>query len=614
MRLRLGTLLACFALALALPVMAAPGDVPPDSARLHVYVHYDYMVEADGTSYAPDPEAIERVQRAFAGQGIDLHVDPQHTAIPARQLVFMESTVNTRCVAPDEVVPFEQLKSQYFHPNSNHPWRYAIFAVRHNCEGNVGFAEINGDDFVVSLGQHIRELRGLPREDMLRYVGATFMHELGHTLGLHHGGAEDTNFKPNYLSVMNYIFSFVGIPFATTLGSVEIAGFRLDYSRHDVPALDEGNLDETVGIQAGTKDITAFVNESGGGLGPATGPIDWNLDGDPTQRHVAINLTIFSDGFLTLLPGFDDWSYLKAVLRGTLPRGPRSLPVYDRAHLPQIVALEPAGGTALGGTEVTIHGMHLGKVDTVLFGNVPAVSFRIEGGKTVVAIAPPGSGTVHVRVAAEGNWSPPSAAALYSYLRPLVREVIPASGIPGTVLTLTGARLATTRGIVFARPIPGAGQGFPPLSFEVVDDNTVTVRTPFCCSSEIVTSVLVTTDLYGTNELLFNFHMLEAWRNLFTFTTDPRPAPVITSVTPSSGPPGSQVEIVGTGFRYMLGGSEQNGAIVAFGDTAAVGGQFLADRIVTVTPPGTGTVDVRVFTFVGKSATGPQARFTYTAP
>ena len=30
------------------------------------------------------------------------------------------------------------------------------------------------------------------------------MHELGHTLNLRHGGFEDDNCKPNYISVMNY--------------------------------------------------------------------------------------------------------------------------------------------------------------------------------------------------------------------------------------------------------------------------------------------------------------------------------------------------------------------------------------------------------------------------
>ena len=34
----------------------------------------------------------------------------------------------------------------------------------------------------------------------------TFMHELGHTLGLDHGGDDTISFKPNYNSVMNYLW------------------------------------------------------------------------------------------------------------------------------------------------------------------------------------------------------------------------------------------------------------------------------------------------------------------------------------------------------------------------------------------------------------------------
>ena len=31
-------------------------------------------------------------------------------------------------------------------------------------------------------------------------------HELGHTLNLEHGGRQQRNYKPNYLSVMHYFF------------------------------------------------------------------------------------------------------------------------------------------------------------------------------------------------------------------------------------------------------------------------------------------------------------------------------------------------------------------------------------------------------------------------
>ena len=36
----------------------------------------------------------------------------------------------------------------------------------------------------------------------------TFMHELGHNLGLRHGGGDNTNCKPHHLSVMNYAYQF----------------------------------------------------------------------------------------------------------------------------------------------------------------------------------------------------------------------------------------------------------------------------------------------------------------------------------------------------------------------------------------------------------------------
>lgn len=41
------------------------------------------------------------------------------------------------------------------------------------------------------------------------------MHELGHNLGLKHGGADlCINYKPHYLSIMNYTYQANGIPVA----------------------------------------------------------------------------------------------------------------------------------------------------------------------------------------------------------------------------------------------------------------------------------------------------------------------------------------------------------------------------------------------------------------
>ena len=74
------------------------------------------------------------------------------------------------------------------------------------------------------------------------------MHELGHNLGLHHGGGDTTNGKPNYPSVMNYGLQFNNF----------VPHRRLDYSRVLMPDLDESALTETTGLQGPATRKVAF--------------------------------------------------------------------------------------------------------------------------------------------------------------------------------------------------------------------------------------------------------------------------------------------------------------------------------------------------------------------
>ncbi|MBG0829716.1 hypothetical protein HS041_18290 [Planomonospora sp. ID67723] len=126
----------------------------------------------------------------------------------------------------------------------------------------------------------------------------TFMHELGHGLGLDHGGDRDLNNKPNYLSVMNYRFQQCRVP-ATPPGAAFPLPGNCDYSRIAVD-LNEAQLDECVG------------------LGPALGfgPMDWNSNGTPEGAtcpppgNANISADVNSDDKITDLPGFEDWSHL----------------------------------------------------------------------------------------------------------------------------------------------------------------------------------------------------------------------------------------------------------------------------------------------------------------
>ena len=300
-----------------------------------IYVHYDYMVGSNHSD-APQEEAIDMVVQAFKRQGIVLHIDPQHTAIPETPPLVFDVGEPGLCAGLGDA-SFAALKQKYFQPTGNLPWHYAIFA--HSvialgfCTGTInGAAALPGYDFVLGLG-YLQDYGWCspPFISFCQFVeGGSFMHELGHNLELHHGGTDDVNFKPNYLSVMNYNYQYIGIPFAASPGSAVVIGNRLDYSRLALPTLDENDLDERVGIDgpADDTDVALYSCEIDacfdGAFVPTHGPIDWNLDGlieSDMRLDLNIDDEMFpnrpffpSDARYDFLTGFDDWTHVHQFL------------------------------------------------------------------------------------------------------------------------------------------------------------------------------------------------------------------------------------------------------------------------------------------------------------
>jgi hypothetical protein len=97
---------------------------------------------------------------------------------------------------------------------------------------------INGPAFVLNMGAQLFNDGRLDDLD----IAATFMHELGHLLGLRHGGRDDTLGKPNYPSIMNYTMCH---PLRWNQRF-----WRLDYSREELGGLNEVALDESAGIDS----------------------------------------------------------------------------------------------------------------------------------------------------------------------------------------------------------------------------------------------------------------------------------------------------------------------------------------------------------------------------
>ena len=84
-----------------------------------------------------------------------------------------------------------------------------------------GFSDLGGSDSVVSLGAWATST-AQNMSKSATVVAGTLFHEIGHTLGLTHGGLYfdtpnsyiptfEANCKPNFQSSMNYLFQIDGV-------------------------------------------------------------------------------------------------------------------------------------------------------------------------------------------------------------------------------------------------------------------------------------------------------------------------------------------------------------------------------------------------------------------
>lgn len=309
-------------------------DLPKMGASpLHkdLFVHTDWMT---ATIYKPDNSVIKKVIDAFGlaplanpdgKTGVHLHVDlgpgslmdpvkgtPWGTLSKSGQLAFKDPITT-----PPDWSDVDNFKKVYYTPaHRDLIFHYACFCTNLDSQHHSGWSRsIPGTDFVVTLGggswlTTTGWISGTHAGTPLQQAG-TFMHELGHNLGLHHGGDDEVNKKPNYLSVMNYTFQTVGLLFA----SKPVSQTRsLDYSRRKLPTLNETMLSEATGISDPDKHDTFWSGACATNVNYyrklAYPALDWNCDGTLTPGTVAADIN--SSGFQTdTLKGFEDWSAVR---------------------------------------------------------------------------------------------------------------------------------------------------------------------------------------------------------------------------------------------------------------------------------------------------------------
>ncbi|UCF78048.1 MAG: hypothetical protein JSW03_07995 [Candidatus Eiseniibacteriota bacterium] len=281
----------------------------------------DLFVEVDWMRYCKPDEAMwTYVKKAFArapilnsdgSQGIAIHIDRGGTTgdgggneIDCPKVIIYDTEPR-----PD-TVSFHELKEAYFELARLNVYRYCIFAWESGHGDGGGKSEgILCNDFFISL--HGSYPGSAPP---VRYLVGAFMHELGHTLGLRHGGADNTDSKDNYNSVMQY-------GNCADLDRNESAKYTPDcgcyfcspgmYAGIDVDC-DLGNTDAVYTYSQGQRDT---LDETG--LNENVGlcdnkPINWDGHG-PYRDDVSVNLDL--DDEMTIITDFPDWANVELDFR-----------------------------------------------------------------------------------------------------------------------------------------------------------------------------------------------------------------------------------------------------------------------------------------------------------
>ena len=153
-------------------------------------------------------------------------------------------------------------------------------------------------------------------------ISGAFMHYLGHTLGLLHGGQDDDEAKPNYLSAVSYPHTFPWNT-TTTAGTNAAQYWKLDYSRETLPTLDENALSEESGLASVTGRPIVFSSSVPSGCTSRTcrtftpgdgSPIDWSLNGsieEPLVQSDANRTGASNPLEYSVLVGHSDWDQIR---------------------------------------------------------------------------------------------------------------------------------------------------------------------------------------------------------------------------------------------------------------------------------------------------------------
>ena len=256
----------------------------------------------------------------------------------------------------------------------------------------------------------------------------------------------------------------------------------------------------------------------------------------------------------------------------TIPDGFNSWDVYPNVFTyrpPRITQVQPAEGTSVGGTNITITGADFLNGSTVTVGGVAATNVAFVDAQTITATTPAGPvGPATVRVTIPDPFSSYAQQYnCYTYRAPEVTQIQPIEGpsAGGTDVTITGRWFEANAQVDIG--------GIAAQNVTVVDAQTITAttqaRVPGLCAVSVTGPDAVT----GTAT------------NIYTYT----PPPTVTNLAPPGGTTSGGTTVVISGHDF------ENGLSVTLGGVAANVVQVQPNRVTITTPlHARGSVDVVV--------------------
>jgi hypothetical protein len=275
---------------------------------------------------------------------------------------------------------------------------------------------------------------------------------------------------------------------------------------------------------------------------------------------------------------------------------------YFQSPAPSITAVAPNTGFSAGGTTVFITGTNLGGATNVSFGGASSFNFFTPGpGGVIQVVNPPGTASttpVDVTVTTPGGTSAPTSADHFTYTAtpsPALSTISPMSGPAqgGTQVLITGTFIENATSVMFGANQAGGG-GFSPAP------NVIMVMSPPGTASTTPVDVTVTTPS-GTTPVTPNDH--------FTYTA--ALAPIVSLISPASGPSATTVLISGSNFNGMTTvnfGGPTHSSPFAFPIGPGVIRANSPPAAASITP-----VDITVVGPGGTSSTSAADQYTYTA-